>query len=163
MKMNKLLALILALLLLSGCAAVGEEPLMTRPFVRYYRAAGGESLLADEVVDLGEQMPDYTAILNDYFAGPHLPGLLNPFPPDLRCEGVTVRDGVAEIRLSMAFTELAGIELTTAAAAIAKTMEQFDEIRSVCLQTDEVMLSELWNTPFSSSEFLFFDTASQTE
>ena len=162
MKRARLFSLLLVCLLLTGCASVAvQEPVMAHPFTRYYRASAGEELLAAETVDLGNEMPDYVSILNDYFAGPHLPGLVNPFPRELRCESVSVSDGVATIRLSEEFSTLAGIELTAAAAAIARTMEQFEPISSVCLQTEDVMLSDLWNRPFTAEAFVFSDTAGQ--
>ena len=137
--MRRLIAPLLALLLLAACAVEPEAP-SPDDYELYYAvqlgaSAGGDAIRADtlrvedsaalDTVDLAERL--LTALLEE----PEDTALRSPFPSGTSLQKLSVAGGRATVDLSEPYAKLSGIELSIADACVTLTLTQLDGIYAV--------------------------------
>ena len=155
----KHLCLLLALCLLAGCAPSAATEEAVNPITFYYADAAEDyeratGALTGERVDLGQTDLSIAKILDRYLSAGRA-----PFPVELRCTEVTLRDGVLTVTLNGAFSALGGMELTLAAAALTLTLCQIDGVEGVSIRAEGDILSEDWKDVFTPDDFVLTDTS----
>lgn len=137
--MRRLLAPLLALLLLAACAAEPEAP-SPDDYELYYvvqlgASAGGDAIRADTIrvensatldtARLAERL--LTALLEE----PEDATLRSPFPSGTSLQKLSVAGGRATVDLSEPYAKLSGIELSIADACVTLTLTQLEGIYAV--------------------------------
>ena len=163
----RLCALLLALLMLVGCAASGSVE-RTNPIDFYFCTAEEtegtvdferpSGALAAQTVDLGRQDITIQEILSQYLAFCR-DGGYGPFPDGLACTDMTLEDGVLTLTFNDAFSSLSGVNLSLAAAALTMTLTQIGGVDGVSLRGQAAILSGDWQDVFTADDFLFQDTS----
>ena len=121
--MKRMICMLLcAVLLLSGCT--GQQ--YRTPGTFYYHRtettySGTDGVCAPEVRELHGIDSDLDAVLELYCAGPISADLNNPLPPDAQVLSWELTEGVLTLNFSESLSRLSGIELTVAAACLART------------------------------------------
>lgn len=160
-----LLAPILAVLLLVGCAAVtAEQTKYVNPMNFYYLSREGghdaqSGALAYQTVDLLRSDRTVEDVVEEYLQGPDSWSLRSPFPAGTTCEGIWMDADVLCLRMSEEYAQLSGIYLTLANACLTMTMQQLDFVNGVRIVTDETTLSEQNRTALAMSDFVLSDKA----
>lgn len=166
-KITALTALLLAFLLLCGCAAAAaEQPQYANPIRFYYLSREGghndqTGALGYQTVDLVRFDRTVADILEQYFSGPTSWDYVSPFPDGTRCADVRLDGGVLRVRLSEAYAQLSGVRLTLANACLTLTLEQLGFVRSVRIETSGSMLSGQRESSFTRSSFVLTDKSSE--
>lgn len=142
--MKKLICLVLCLCLalpLSGCA---EKELHTPGAFYYYRSeiaySGSDGVLAPEYHELQRIEGDLDAILAAYCEGPVSRALENPLPTGCPVPQYSLHNGVLTLRFSKELAVLTGVELTIAAACLARTFLPITEAETLVLTADGALL-----------------------
>lgn len=78
----------------------------------------------------------YGELFSLYFAAPLDPALVSPFPKELQCRSVSLRERVLTVSLSGEFDELDGVDRTIAEACLVKTLTQFEGVDGVLIETE---------------------------
>ena len=137
--MKKILALILALLCLPGCALVEQKP--EQPVgeygIWYAVGEGREGPEHSAVVELElrpwQELPSAQTLLDSLFAAPLDPQLISPFPAGVKVldHHLDTETGILYVNLSEQYGGLSGFDLTVADYCIAMTMCQIPWVTSV--------------------------------
>ena len=144
--MKKACALLLCLtLILTGCGTRGQADKIQSPYTYYYRTAQVDYTTEDGVIrgetrEISGHERDLTWILEDYFRGPQSEDLVSPFPKDLAVRECQLKEKTVFLKLSGEFSNLSGIELSVAAACIARTLFGQEGVDSVSLSADGSLL-----------------------
>ena len=138
---RKCISLMLALLCLTGCSWVGQEPGQSLGEYGLWYAVepGREDTKYAAVVEFEprawEKLPSEEMLMNSLLAGPMSFGLKSPFPT-----GVTVLDvhtdtatGTTYVNLSEQYGSLSGFDLTVADYCIVMTLCQIPWVSNVCI------------------------------
>lgn len=88
-------------------------------------------------------------------AGPEGEGLANPFPPDARLLGWSVRDGLLTLDLSAPYGQLTGIDRTLAGCCLALTLCQLEGVERVAVQVEGEWPPGWEERTFTPEELLF--------
>ena len=155
--------LLLALLLLTGCAAVPEE--MVNP-VNFYLLTGDETdglertgtALTAQTVDLGNCDITINEILDRYLETASS-GAEPLFPEGLEYEDLTLENGILSVNFNDVFATLSGVDLSLAAAALTLTLTQIDGVDGVSIRSSGTILSGDWKEVFTAADFLLTDTS----
>ena len=143
--MKKACALLLCLtMLLTGCGPRRENQIDS-PYTYYYRAAQVDYTAEDGVIrgekrEISGHEGDLVWILEDYFQGPQGEDLTSPFPKDLWVMDCQIKEKTVFLKLSQGFSNLSGIELSVAAACIAKTLFGIEGVDSVSITVEGGLL-----------------------
>lgn len=132
--MKRVLALLLALLLLAGCAApVAEEPEGLKLwFLADLREWTVSASALKTCPYTGEE--EVSALLTALLAGPEPgSGLLSPIPEGTELQEWELREGILYLDLSRQYNTLAGLELTLADYCITLTAAQLEGVEGVCI------------------------------
>lgn len=137
---KRILSMLCALLLLTGCAPAGEEG---NDYEVYFAAALPDSGTDDPVQGPAVQwetrrLPQDADVLSDLveclLSGPASDGLRSPFPDGVyQLSAPTLTDGVCEVNLSERYGGLSGVDLTIADYCIALTLCQVEGVESVSI------------------------------
>ena len=163
--MKKACALFLCLaLLLAGCGTRGQTDRIQSPYTYYYRTAQVDYAAEDGVIrgetrEISGHEGDLTWILEDYFRGPESEDLVSPFPKDLALLDCQTKEGAVLLKLSEEFSNLSGIELSVAAACIARTLFGTEEVDSVSLTVDGGLLDGKQSLTLDREGLLLVDGA----
>jgi spore germination protein GerM len=160
-----LAAALLLSALLTGCVKPNPAENYQNPIFFYYCRKDAEyasrtGALASEVRDLRDPDISIADILKLYFAGPKSEDMTSPFPENLRCEDVSLQDGIVQLHLSNEYSALTGVRLSLASACITMTLSQIDFVKGVQIRTDAGTLSEQGTEDFSVEDFLLQDDSS---
>lgn len=142
--MRRLLASLLAALLLTACAAKQETP-SPDGFALYYAAnlaasSGGDAIRAETL-----NVPDSAAMDTEALAEtlvrallqePEDSALYSPFPVGTGLQKLTVTGGRAMVDLSTQYGRLSGIDLSIADACVTLTLTQLRGIYAVRITAD---------------------------
>lgn len=112
----------------------------------YYRRIepkylGTEGIIAPESRELFSLREDLQAMLELYFLGPQSSDLESPFPRDTALLDWSLENGVLQLELNDAFTQLTGIELTVACGCIARTFLELPDITAVRIFVEGALLN----------------------
>lgn len=144
--MKRACALFLCLaLLLTGCRGTRQTEKIQSPYTYYYRMAEVDYTTEDGVIrgetrEISGHEEDPVWILEDYFGGPKSEDLVSPFPKDLTVVDYQEKEGTAFLRLSPEFSNLSGIELSVAAACIARTLFGLEGVSGVSITVEGGLL-----------------------
>lgn len=137
--MKKILALMLALLCLSGCALVEQktEESAGEYGIWYAVDEGREGSDHSAVVEFEsrpwKELPSAQTLLENLFARPRSPELTSPFPAGVKVldHRMDAESGILHVNLSEQYGSLSGFDLTVADYCIAMTMCQIPWVTSV--------------------------------
>jgi germination protein M len=142
--MKRLLALLVAALLLAACAAEPEQP-AADGYAIYYAAvlgadAGGDAIRSDTLVVPGGAEQDTAALAETLVRAllrePDDAALRSPFPGGTSLQKLSVARGRALVDLSPQYERLSGIDLSIADACLTLTLTQIDGIYAVRITVD---------------------------
>lgn len=143
--MKRLFSLILALSLaicLPGCR---KSEFRSPGTFYFYRSdtefSGTDGVLAPETRELAGIENDLDAILALYCQGPRSAHLESPILKDAPVPSHTLADGTLTLRFSRAFADLEGMELTVAAACLARTFLGLTGAERLVLTADGGLLN----------------------
>ncbi len=137
--MRRLLAAVLAALLLAACAAEPEQP-SPDDYTLYYAASLGESAGGDAIESTLVSVPDSGAMDTETLARelvralleePEDDALRSPFPGGTSLQKLTVARGRALVDLSAQYGRLSGIDLSIADACLTLTLTQLGGVYAV--------------------------------
>lgn len=136
MKRILILLLIVALLtpVLFGCQRENTEILSPVNFYypkAVYSYGSADSVLGSEQRETAGFEGDFRYIMNLYLQGPTSSELVSPFPAGITVFSLYFKKGCAYLILNEAFSKLTGLELTLACTAIAKTIAEMTNMKSV--------------------------------
>lgn len=163
--MKRACALLLCLaLLLAGCGGDEQTEKIRSPYTYYYRTAEVDYTTEDGVIrgetrDISGHEEDPAWILEDYFEGPQREDLVSPFPKDLAVLDYQEKEGTAFLRLSGEFANLSGVELSVAAACIARTLFGREEVSSVSITAEGGLLDGKQSLTLDREGILLVDGA----
>ena len=141
--MKRIILILLALsLLLSGCARTEYR----EPGVFYYNRAetafrGEESVIAPETRELAGVSGNLESMLALYCEGPKDPALENPLPPGSAVLSYSLYNQVLTLRFNATLAQLSGVELTVAAASLARTFLPLTGANTLILTADGAFLN----------------------
>ena len=140
--MKRMICMLLcAVLLLSGCT---RKQYRTPGTFYYHRSetsySGTDGVCAPEVRELHGIDSDLDAVLELYCAGPISADLNNPLPPDAQVLSWELSEGVLTLNFSESLSRLSGIELTVAAACLARTFLELTGAQTLVLTADGALL-----------------------
>lgn len=143
--MKRTCALLLCLtLLLTGCGPRRADQIDS-PYTYYYRAAqvdytSEDGVIRGETREISGHEGDLTWILEDYFRGPESEDLVSPFPKDLAVLNCQLKEKTVFLKLSQEFSNLSSIELSVAAACVAKTLFGTEGVDSISISVEGGLL-----------------------
>lgn len=140
--MRRLTALLLCIVLLSGCTA----PKLNEPGNFYYPRvdttySGSNDVIAAEMRELAGMREDLGEILRLYLEGPQDPRLTHSLPPGTELLDHTHFEQVLTLRFSQELAQLSGIELTVAAGCLARTFLPLADATTLILTADGALLN----------------------
>ena len=140
--MKRLTALLVCMLLLTGCAA----PMLQSPGAFYYPRAdaaysGSSGIIASEQRELLGIWEELDQVLALYLEGPVRSDLERPLPPGAELLEYTIFETVLTLRFNQALAELSGIELTVAAGCLARTFLPLTGTQTLILTADGALLN----------------------
>lgn len=139
MKIKKLVLLLPALLILSGCQS--QEPqnalclwFPSNPGTGDHTAQAVTFEISQETETSGAEAVE--KLSKALFAGPRSENLTNPFPVGTELIHWKLRDGQLDLVLSAEYGSLTGVDLTLADYCLALTLCQLDGVDQVCLTVE---------------------------
>lgn len=164
--MKKWIPLLLAVLLLAGCALSQEEkPAETVNF--YYPASaiayGSEgSVIGVEARDAEALEGNLDQILELYFQGPADESLTSPFPKGTALRQWSIQWDTMVLTVSPELAELTGLKLSLACSCLTKTCLELAEVTSVRIFSGGKNLSVFpEKQDFSQENVILFDNSTQ--
>lgn len=143
--MKKIIAIILILVLTIPLFACGNQELRSPGTFYYYRTetefSGPDSVLASEEKELHGIEDDLGAILALYCEGPDNRDLESPLPRGCTVPGYTLEGEVLKLHFGSDFAALSGVELTVAAACLARTFLPLTGAETLVLTADGALLN----------------------
>lgn len=170
----RILALLTALTLLSGCAV--RERAQEEGFEVYFSVAQvGGPAVASERRSLPETADPAEALLSALFSGPLSEDLVSPFPDGMILRSVNrAEDGLLTVDVSERYGGLSGVDLTVADCCITLTLCQLPGVEAVTvtvegepipfrdrqvLRPGDVLLSASEGEPVTITASLYYPTA----
>lgn len=143
--MKKIIAIVLILALSIPLFGCGKQELRSPGTFYYYRMetefSGPDSVLAPEEKELHGIEDDLSAILELYCEGPENRNLESPLPRGCSVPGYTLEDNVLKLHFGTDFAALSGVELTVAAACLARTFLPLTGAETLVLTADGALLN----------------------
>lgn len=162
MRRGKLIAALLVLVLLTGCAAAIESRTQSiNPIDFYYCRSeplyGSETGAIDfETAELGRKDVTVEQIMQRYLSGPESEQLRSPFPQGLVCTRTELDGTTLSVYLSSEYSALSGVELSLASACLSMTLTQIEFVDSVrVLSSDGRTPAQL----LEPEQFVLFDAS----
>lgn len=164
--MKKILSLLLVLsLILTGCAGRAEGELEPEsPCLYYYRTAetgyrSETGVIQGERREIAGHEEDISWILEDLLKGPRGADLVSPFPKDLKVLDCQQTDKAIVLEFSGELSNLSGVELSVAAACIARTLFGVCSADTVSMTTQTGLLNGKQSLTLSREGLLLEDGA----
>lgn len=138
--MKRLLILLLCMaLLLCGCGT--DEPKIEKPVTYFYLRSEfifgqSDSVIASETREAAGKYTDLSALLSEYLQGPQSEGLQNPFPTGAKILQIRQENGILQLEMNDAFSQLTGMDLTVACACLTKTSLSLTDCSTVQILID---------------------------
>ena len=142
--MKKIISCILILALSASLTACGTEELQSPGLFYYYRSepafSGSDGVVAPEQVELQGIEGDLTALIARYCQGPQSRELENPLPRGCAAPKYTLEENTLKLHFSEEFAALTGVELTVAAACLARTFLPLTGAEKLILTAEGALL-----------------------
>lgn len=161
--MKRLTALLLALLLLVGCAPEREQtPAAVQPVTFFYRTVEVEfsdesGLIRSETRDLGEGSYTMTDVFALYFKGPASNALVSPIPSGTKLLGAELSAGELTIRLEEDAPVQSGVDRSVFLACLVKTGLALEGVRRVRIRSSSPGEKLIPDQVFSNEDILLYD------
>ncbi len=135
--MKRILCLLLALALLSGCSRLGRQDTGVQ---FYYRGADGEyfspyGAMGTERRTLREDQMNIQGLMELYLGGPMDPELSSPFPKGMRLIQAEMTSREITLVFDDSLAALSGVGLRLACACIARTVSEYGGYETVNFRT----------------------------
>ena len=166
--MRRIIAALLALVLLGSLMGCGASSSDTKEIVGYYRQAKTDfknktGIVAAEPCRWYKDTMTVEAFLEQYFKGPESNELISPFPQEVRLKSYHNENGISTITLDGGYDRLDGISKSIACACLTKTLLQFPEIESVTVREAGSLTTSPDSRRLSDSSFVLFDEETETQ
>lgn len=166
--MKKWFLLICIAALLCGCASPAAESSYSFYYVQELGVSEIGSAFECKDVLVPENRPvmenaSLLDILCKYLEGPASPILRNPFPKNLKIISADYQNDSVSILFSKEISNLSGIDLTLACAAIAKTCGDLIKCSSVTFQGEDVTLNNVKSITISVDSIIFAENPQSQE
>lgn len=165
--MRRIIAILLALLLLPGLCACAQEEELVAPVSFYYLRAplpngeiihgSADSVIAPELRESAGRETDYTYLLEIYLLGSLDPQLRSPFPLGTFLVDFKLENGNAILTLTDDFAELSGVDLSLACGCLTTTVLELTGAECVTIFADGVLIDGKDSLTFDRNSFLLFD------
>ena len=162
MKKYIAIGLLAALLLsLAGCGGSLKEPVsfyyLRHPDHITYGTEDG--LVASEQREASGHIGDLNYLLTLYLVGPLDEGLVSPIPEGVTLENLVLHQKDLIVVLNERFSELSGLELTTACVCISATCFSLADVEEVTIISPETEFSEGVNLTLTRESVTFLDSS----
>lgn len=159
----KILALLLALLLLCACA--GKNSAAEEGLTLYYRRgdAQTEENFDSALGALGTEKSSLVSaasieeVLARYLMGPESEALQSVFPDTTACKNLRLEDGILTLELNEGYAGLSGIDRTLGTACLTLTLTQLESVDALCLTSYTSVLPGQSLKCWTAEDFLMQD------
>jgi hypothetical protein len=159
--MKRVLTVLLAVLLLSGCSDQEHPPQITFYYPRgTFGQYSEDSVIASEIRENAGAFATLD-ILNLYLEGPMDPLLINPFPEDIRVLTVRVMEDTVYVVVTDELSQLSGVALVLACTALGKTASAMAQTGNAEIRCESAKLNGLDSFIITGENILFRDTPPQ--
>ena len=161
--MKRMISCIMALLLLTGCAAIGNSSNINF----YYPRAEFEYNSPDGAID--SEVRDHSgntstfSLLSLYLNGPLEVKFSNPFPADVKLLSVYTVDDTLYITLSDEFASLSGSSLILACACIGRTGMELSGAKEAKIQCSNLLLDGKSEIVVNDSTVFYSDEQTEAQ
>ena len=163
--MKRAIALLLLMLMLSGCAISGskiKDPvtfhyLHAQSDDQSYNAYFAEGIMGTETRDAAGRQDDLNYLLTVYFRGPLDPELVSPFPMGSRILDIQQQDGQLTLQVNPILAEMSDMEITVACACLAKTCLDLTDADTVQIESRNLEGKLLFTRTFTQDNLLLND------
>ena len=167
--MKRLIPLLLAFLLLTGCAFSGNK--LKDPVTFYYLRNATDSTAYDDffakgVISSEEREAsghgdDLEYLLTVYFRGPLDQGLISPFPLGCRILEMQKAENELTLLLNPILSEKSDLDVTLACACLAKTCLDLADVDTVRIEARNLEDKLLFTRTFTRDNMLLQDDYNQ--
>ena len=163
--MKRVIALLLAVLMLAGCTSSGStisEP-VTFYFLRShtddtaYDNYFSEGIIGHEEREAAGYRSDLKNLLTFYFRGPLTPELTSPFPMGCRVLEVHQDDSQLTITLNPILAEKSEMDITVACACLAMTCLELTDVDTVQIEATNLDEKILFSRTFTEENLFLSD------
>ena len=168
--MKRLIALMLVILLLTGCAFSGNK--MKDPVTYYYLRSTidsndyddfyAEGIINSEKREASGRSNDLEHMLTVYFRGPLDQQLVSPFPPGSRIWEMQQNEDELTLLLNTMLAEKSDLQITIACACLAKTCLDLTDVNSVRIEARNLEDKLLFTRTFTRDNLFLYDDYNQS-
>lgn len=163
--MKRIIALLLLMLMLSGCAISGSKIkdsvtfhyLHVRSDDQVYDSYFADGIMGTESREAAGRRDDLNYLLTVYFRGPLDPELVSPFPMGCRILEIEQQDGLLRLQLNPILAEKSDMEITIACACLAKTCMELTDADTVQIESRNLEGKLLYARIFTQDNLLLND------
>ena len=167
--MKRAIALLLLMLMLSGCAISGskiKDPvtfhyLHVQSDEQAYDAYFADGIMGTETREAAGRQNDLNYLLTVYFRGPLDPELVSPFPMGCRILELQQKDGLLTLQLNPILAEMSDMEITVACACLAKTCMNLTDADTVQIESRNLEGKLLFTRTFTQDNLFLNDNYTQ--
>lgn len=161
---KRLLALLLAAVLLTGAAGCAREEDMKTPVNFYYPRqeytyGQNGSVLKAELHDAGDDLENLNYLITVYLRGPKTEACRSPFPWGLRLLSCRRENGTLYLKMSDALGGLSGLDLALACASLSMTCLELTGADRVNIRAETVLLDGRKSITLDHDQIALFDGA----
>ena len=163
--MKRLIALLLAVFLLSGCALSGNR--MNDPVTFYYLRESSndgnhdafffEGVIGSEIREASGKGNNLEYLLTLYFRGPLDPELVSPFPLGCRVVEINLDNNELTLLLNPILGEKSDLDITLACACLARTCLDLTDADTVRIESKNLEDKVLFSRVFTEDSFFLSD------
>ena len=167
--MKRTVALLMLMLMLSGCAISGskiKDPitfhyLHVQSDDQAYDAYFAEGIMGTETREAAGRRDDLNYLLTVYFRGPLDPELASPFPMGCRILEILQQDGLLTLQLNPILAEMSDMEITVACACLAQTCMDLTDADAVQIESRNLEGKLLFSRTFTQDNLFLNDNYTQ--
>ncbi len=161
-RIRSILAILLTILLLSGCT--GNTSVYPQSDITFYYKnvefdyGSSDGVIAVELRDPRDCGNTYEEILECYLAGPKESGHISPFPAGITLEGFTTGRDRAYLTLSNHLSMLEGTDLSVACACLTRTVLGMTGLHSIEISVEHGSIGGESYVVFIENDFSYQDS-----